>query len=471
MVATKVGVFVDSTINPAPAQANTGANGRLIIAALTERGPVDAPAVLNNLNDFQNQLGTAIPYASTYQVASTFFAEGGTELVVARVVGPSATVGSLDLKAAAVTVATVKASSPGAWSAGLTVAVTKNGSSFDVTVAYQGQPVHNWRGLTSVADLVAKAANSDWVTVTPAAATGLPDTLVPTALSAGADDHSSATAQDYVDALNTVSGANYGGGKVAVPGLSADTTVGSGTLATALLAHCKANNRVALLAGPVDATTSDIKDLAQGLPQDDHLAVFWPWVVAADGTQLSPEAFAAGADARLWSDGQPAALPIASAGQAASLIGTVTPIGEDTSNDLLASGVNGIITSRLIGTQLYGWNSLSSDDNSRWVRDRDCLNAMVHDLRSLLFPFVGKVVDSAGTLVTSIDATVTGYLDREWATQLYAHTDQTGTVNPGYTVGVAPDLAGAINVAIQTWFSDAAQQINVNITKNSIQAL
>src|SRR4051794_29431094 len=84
-----------------PAAGAPTDTGQWLVAGLTDRGPTGKPVRVTSLSGFKSQLGDRVSYSSLYDVAETFFREGGTNLVVSRVVGPAAVTASVTLTGAA----------------------------------------------------------------------------------------------------------------------------------------------------------------------------------------------------------------------------------------------------------------------------------------------------------------------------------------------------------------------------------
>jgi hypothetical protein len=315
MPGTKIDVTTrsgpPSTVAPPPEVA-------LHIAALVERGPTAAfpdpqgrpYAECTSYADFLRQCGDPQPYGWGAHAARTHFEDGGRLLRVARVVGAAATRGTLSLMdRAGVPVATLRvdAKSQGAWSSRVSVLIRDGllNNTFDLVVLYDGVEQESFLNLPSPgAAAVAVNGNSAYVALTALADATVapgnnPVAVGPVALSAGADDRGSLAPADYVAALNNAFPVELGTGVVAVPGFDS-TQVGAG-----VLAHCKATNRNAYLAGPVGETKAAAKGAAKALLSAEdggYLRYLTPWVTYTDETGASytvpPEGFAAAGRAK-----------------------------------------------------------------------------------------------------------------------------------------------------------------------------
>jgi hypothetical protein len=221
---------------------------------------------VRNLRDYLNTYGARSGGAAMYDAAETFFAAGGSELVVQRAFGPSAVNATIGLDSSKIV---VTSRWPGAYYNAWTAAYTSASKTITIvkgsrTVTYTG---------TDAASLQAAASVDPDVTVT---VSSLPASNVSaTALASGADDFANV---NWTTVLGKVTPA-VGPGVIAAPG------VGS-TANAALATHAAANRRIALLT-PGQTDTSATVITAQGNISASHkqyATYVYPWITVPDGS-------------------------------------------------------------------------------------------------------------------------------------------------------------------------------------------
>lgn len=477
-----IGVEVTTSLRSGP--SNEGAvSGRFHVAGLTEHGPVDRAELVTSITQFEAIYGGRTAFASNlYDSARLFFEEGGSELVVSRTVGPAATKGSLTLKDASVAdTLKVEAANPGPHSAALTVEVVPTGSTVTVTVLQGTTVVGIFRNKTSVASLVAAAADNPHVRITDlgsatAAPGNLPVALPATPLTAGTDDRAAATSTLMVAALG-IPGPGTRGAAIAVPGYPA-SSVGA-----ALIQHAKANHQIALLA-PAAGLTPEVAALdAVAMIQDDgaYAGMFYPHLVIPDGSStrtISPEAYVAAVRARAHLAVGYWKTPAGIDSVPEWFVGTVTTVDRPLNNVLAESRLNGITT---IGgvPRLYGWASLAIDqENLGLLSAQDTLNNLSAEVEEALEEFVFDSIDGKGWLLSRISASVIGVLAPiQAANGLYALMNGSTQIDPGYRVRVDKSINpitnlanNEVSVSISVRLSPVAALIQAEIIKVALQA-
>ena len=446
------GVSIRTATRSGPASATVPESGRYFVAAQFERGRTDVAQLVRSAAELEVLYGGRVSYGSGYDDLRTFFEEGGAEAYVIRVVGPAATTGTLTLSdRAGVPLPTIRldARGAGAWSTGVTVAVEAGTLPdtfrirIDGPLAYDAEVYDN---LDTVAGAVAAInARSRLVTATDlgsatAAPNNRPAILAATALSAGSDDRAALTANTMTAALAKF-GAELGTGAVAVPGY------GHSLVGTALIAHAKANRRLALIAPPQGTSVADAIAAADGLVDVDgeHGGLFYPWVTIPTGggtTKLiSPEGYVAAMRARAHTEAGPWRAPAGEVAVARYVTGTERVITREDGDALDEAHVSAVRT--IAGTvRLYGWRSLSTDeDNYALLTGRDVLNTVAQAAEERLERFVFQPIDSDGRLLASVAAELVGIVDPYRAAGgLYARTVNGEQLDPGYSIDVGPTV-------------------------------
>lgn len=476
---SKIGVEVTTTIRSGP--SNDGpVSGRFQIAGITTGGPTDRAVLIRSIADYETVFGGRAAFsANAYDSARTYFEEGGSELIVSRVVGPAASKDTLTLQdASSVATLRVEARNPGAHLPPLKVSVaTANGSS-TITVTQAGEKVGIFTGSTP-ADLVVAAAKSPVVRVTDlgsatVAPSNLPANIAETDLAGGTDDRASITTQHVIAALN-LAGEVGEGGVVATPGYPASV------IATSLIAYAAANGRIALIAPESNLTAEAVMALVPDYLSGagDYAGIAFPPVNIPDGSgsrAISPEAYAAAARARAHAETGFWRKPIGDIAQARWIIGTTVPVNTALNNRLNDAQVNGIVTTGN-KVRLYGWTSLSTNAEMLSLTARDVLNNLGRDIKALLEPYVGQTIDGNGHLAARVESEVTGYLSPiADAGGFFARVVDDEELDPGYQVIVSEvnnPLAvlnqNILNVQVLVRLSPTADLIKVEIVKVPLQ--
>jgi hypothetical protein len=248
--------------------------GGLFAVGVTERGPVGTAVTVRSFNQFRSTFGDAVAYSTLSRPVEAYFREGGTRVVVSRVVGPDARAASRTLvDSEGATVLTVAANGPGGWGNSLAVAVvtgtdpartitiTRDATTvFSATVssAEEAQDALNASGY-----VVATLGAGDWPVVASASA----------ALTGGDDRYAAITDTQWTTALDLFT-ADLGAGSVAAPGRT--TTA----MHKALFAHARERNRFALADAPDTATVGTLVGAAAQLRATDDAGygqLLAPW--------------------------------------------------------------------------------------------------------------------------------------------------------------------------------------------------
>lgn len=476
---SNIGVEISTTIRSGP--SNDGpVSGRFQIGAVTATGPVNQSVLVRSIADYAAVFGGREPYsANAYDTARMFFEEGGSELIVSRVVGPAATKDSLVLvDSMAADTIRVEAASPGTNPVPLRAAVTSVEGDTVVTITQEGVQLARFTGAT-VDELVSSAAKSNLVnlvdlgsgTVAPG---NLPVAIAATDLTGGSDDRASITVEHIIAALE-LAGDLGEGGAVAVPGYPV-TLIGH-----PLIAYAKENARIALLSAGVGTSADDAITLAADYVSGagDSAGLFYPHVVIPDGSStrtISPEGYVAAVRARAHFEEGYWRKPFGDIAQARWIVGTTVPVNTDTNNRLNDAQVNGIVTT---GTKvrLYGWASLSTNPDMSAISDRDVLNNLGRELKGILEPFVGAPVDRNMHLQGRIESEVEGHLSPiADAGGFYGLTRDGEEIDRGYQVIVnqsnnpLSQLAqNILNVTVMIRLSPTADWIRAEIIKVPLQ--
>lgn len=467
------GVNVTTVTRSGPVATNTAPSGQVFMVGLAERGETTRSTLVRGLADFEAKFGGYVNYSHLRDNIATFFEEGGASAYVVRVVGPSATKGTLTLvdRTPVTPLSTIKldAKNAGAWSSNLTFVVDSGGTT--ITVKLSGTTVETFTG-TTVAAIVAAFADSEYVTATDlGSVTAAPGNL-PAAgtftMSAGTDDRASVTASHYEAGL-ALFDISLGDGAVAIPGIGA-------TVHAALKAHASDNRRIALLSEAETASTSTLKSTAAGI-NSEFEGLFAPWVQISTTTgtrYTSPEGYVAGVRNRAHIQAGPWRAPAGQISVARSVIGLKYDYTRAVGDDLNDNKVNAIrtVNSNIV---LYGWRSLSDDTaNYSLLTGRDVLNRVASEAEARLEQYVFRTIDGKGQLLSEVDSTLIGILEpMRAAGGLFERYNAAGAiVDNGYLVETGPSVNSLDNLAlnevrarVSIRVSPSAALISVTIVK------
>lgn len=481
------GVIVRTATRSGPVNTTVPQSGRYFVSGLFQRGRTDAAQRVRSLAEVEVLYGSRVAYGSAYDDLRVYFEEGGSEAYVVRVVGPAATTGKVTLndRTAGSSLATLEVSavSPGAWSTGITIETTA-GTMTDTyaLVVRFGTDSETFNNLASPADAVSALSRSKYVRARDlgSTATGtdrLPVIAAPVALSAGADDRAAVTGVELAASLAAF-GRDLGAGAVAIPGYP------SWMVGAALMEHAKANRRLALLATDQGASESDALNAADELiaPDGEFGGLFYPWLevpVSAGITKyVSPEGYVAAMRARAHRDVGPWQAPAGEIAQARFVLGPERIIDREEGDRLDAGHVSAIRTV-VDSTRLYGWRSLSTDEeNYALLTGRDVLNTVAVEAERRLERFVFRTIDGKGQLLGDVATELIGLVDPiRLAGGLYERTVAGQQIDPGYSVDVGPTVnteavinANSIAAVLAMRVSPVGTLIDLTIVKAGLTA-
>lgn len=478
-----VGVSVTRTASAGQIYPLPVPSASYFVVGLAERGPATDVTRVTSLAQFEAVYGVRPSYGNLYDDVATFFAEGGGEAYIARVVGPAATSGSLasplqDRAGTPVNTMQFTAVGPGAWSANVKIAIA-NGTvpnTFTVIITYNGVEVERFANLTSPQDAVVKMAGSEWVDPTDlASATVAPNnnpavTGSPVALAAGADDRGSVNATSLVAALARFGG-QFGDGCVAIPGGGDSTHAG-------LISHAKANNRLAILVSARGSGSTQLATLAAAL-DSEYAGLFAPWVLTRDvygGTlAIPPDGYIAATRGRAHRTAGPWQAPAGDRSRSITVIAPDQIFDATTAGALEEAKVNPIMPVAG-GVRLYGWRSLSSDvANWRLLTGIDVINRIVVAGAQGLDPLIFDAIDARGHLLARVETVLLGIV-KPMADSggLFPWIDIDGTgqptqLDPGYQITTDPsrDVASGnqVNATVAVRVSPTAALLALTVTK------
>lgn len=481
------GIVVNTSVRSGPSTVNQNPTATLFVVGRSQRGPEGTAKLVGSLADYETIYGDYIASGALHQQVQTFFEEGGAQVYVSRVVGPSATFGEIDVTGgSAGTAMTLTAIGQGSWSSDLDAEVVALGSGFNVRLYLDDALVYSTGEVATVAAAVQKI-NASTVAANYASAGAGADTLAvftKAAFSAGDADESNIADTDYTSALTAEFTDDLGPGAVAIPNDGSFSDIGP--IHTALVAHAAANNRFALLAADQTSTPAEAKSYASDVTSNDnaeYAAMFYPWVKMVNdaGTTLtiSPEGYVAAKRAVAHNSIGSWAAYAGVISESKFITALSQSVNSETGNDLDDNKVNAL---RVIGGRIrvYGARSLSSDeDNYRFTTSREMLNYVVNRAKTVLEDLIFSPIDGRASLFSKVEARLVNMLEPiRIAGGLYEAFDTIGRrIDYGYSVQVNDAInpltqlaGGLVKAKVGIRVSSTSDQIQVDVTKSNLTA-
>jgi hypothetical protein len=471
------GVVVKTAVRTGPSTATVNPSSSFFVVGTATRGPVGSARQVNSLVDFEVFYGEYAASKTLHQHVQTFFEEGGSQVYVSRVAGAGASAGSSNQGSFILT-----AANPGAWSSSLEVEAVPSGSGSRLRLYLDGEIVYTSPALSTVDELVTaingSTVASTYVTAsleTPEAAFG---TFALVSFTAGADG-SAPTASELIGGLDLF-GSGFGSGAVSIPELHTEAAY------DAIITHCVANNRIAILSVAPGATNaSDAIDEVGGyidsVEDGEYAAMYFPHLTIPGpvGTTrtISPESYVAAKRAiahnnvGAWSVG-------AGLGSKANFVNGVSATIDKTSGqDLDDAQINAI---RIIqnSVRIYGARSMSTDAvNFRFINSRDMLNFIVAEAEKRLEDLVFAPIDGRRAVFGRVESYLIALLDPlRTAGGLYEAFDADGNrIDSGYSVEVSDALNpisqladGVVRAKVGVRISSISDKIEIEIVKSNL---
>ena len=298
---SRPGVFIQEVELPQTITlADNGSATGAFIGALA-KGSTAVPVLLNSWSEFTKTFGGLEDTYPTTWAAYNFFANGGRQLYVKRIVGAGAVAATVTLQDAAGTpqdTLTISAANVGGWGNDLAVAVTAGGASdrFAIIVYYKTNLVEKFDDLsmTSTDRRYAVSmlnASSKYVVAVDEESSSVspwPDIASSTALTTGADG-AAVVAEDYAftsfDPINSPLLFN-------VPDAAYLSSVSLGAINSLLISYCEGRgDSFAVVDVPSGLSVTDAKDFAASITSTMGLAAsYYPWVLIPDTLKAAPGA-------------------------------------------------------------------------------------------------------------------------------------------------------------------------------------
>lgn len=461
------------------ARGESTATGVWFVTGLTEKGPVGESSLVRSLDEYVRTYGERVAYGQLYDALDLFFSEGGADAYVSRIVGAAAAKAEVTFDSAgAVDALTIEALNEGEWANGAAGGLSAEidnvaGGNFDVVIYLDGEEVERFATLASVTAAVAALEASEYVRGTDPGAVADPVAAGPTNLAGGADDRAAIVEADWTAGL-TAFGKDLGPGQVSAPGRT------TAPAHEALLGHAAASNRTAYLDTGDSADAATMLAAAAALDDVEGAefgGIFGGWVKTpglTSGTTRSvpPSAYAAGKTAALdASAGTSGRAPAGDQGAASYALDVKTPAGglsDADYEDLNDGNVNMVRAFRSRGVQLYGFRSVTSDDEWRQLTATRLRTSLTARLEQIGLGYVFRTIDRKGQLLGEFNGALAGECMNDYrAGALYGEepedafrVDTSDAINTDET-----QAAGEIRAAVYARFSPFAELVRIDIIK------
>jgi hypothetical protein len=428
------------------------------------------------MDQFNTVFGSRQSYSVLYDAVETFFGEGGNRVFIGRVVGPGATLGTLNLMDSGAGVSlVVNANGPGAWSANYKVGIIAGTApqSVQIQVSDASNNILEQSGdLLTQGAAVAWSAYSNYVRITLGATALMPVPVALTAMSAGNDQRAAVTDNEWAVALASFSLA-LGPGQVSQPGRSSSVAYNQ------IKTHVEANNRVGILDLPNSPTSTVIKAAAAGVTSR-FCASFGPWVVIPGLTvgtvrTVPPCALVAGLVARndpSLSTNAPAA---GNEGISKYCTDLSQPDWDDPTRTDLNNNACNVIRRMLGGIRNYGWRALvNSVNDPSWVNfgNGRLYMDLSAELNAIGENYVFAQIDGQnGQTINLFNAALSGAMLAHYqAGDLFGDTaDEAYNVNTGSSVNTLQTLANnELHAVVTLKMSPFAEYVVIQIVKRQI---
>jgi hypothetical protein len=472
---------IQSQLPPTTPPTNTGT---WFVVGIAAQGPT-TPQAATSPAQWQAIYGGRGSNPLLSDAVETYFAQGGSRVYTARVVGPAAIAASVDLMDAETPTpaasCTISAIGPGAYANGWQIVIATATGGITVTVEDStGKVLEESNVIATLADLEAYAEGSSLIAVT---VTGTqlpaPGTF---ALASGDDDIANVVTAQYTAALAQFNW-DLGPGQVSAPGVT--TTA----ILTAVVDHADASigtagSRVAYCELPdsdVAATlTGDASPIRSLGTAARRAALFTPWMDIAPATGTSgrravpPSAFAAGKaafnDTTTGNPNQAAAGIRGILSTAVRAHATFSDADRETLNN---AGIN-VIRPMAGGFRIYG-NVTAVDRNT------DPLYYQLANVRldmaievqanAIQEEYMFSQIDGGGTDAADLGNELVNMLTN-WLTLKALFIGANGTA---FTVDTASDVntpataqEGELLATIAYCRSPGAEQVNLNIVRATV---
>ena len=298
---SRPGVFIQEVSLPQTITlADNGSAVGAFVGALS-KGTTTVPVLLNSWSDFVKEFGSLEDAYPTTWAAYNFFANGGRQLYVKRMLGGSSASASVTLNDVDTDpTLTLTAANAGEWGNDLSIEIFQGGEDdrFSLIVNYGGNIVEQFNDLTMVSTdryyaLSVINSNSKYIIASDEGNVSLtpnPTVTSPTALTAG-NNGADLTAGDFdtiFESFDPITNPLIFNAPDAVYFGDGDAS----DIATVMVGYCEdRGDCFAVVDVPSGKTVTDAKTFVTGVGSSvGQAAAYYPWILIPDSLKASPAA-------------------------------------------------------------------------------------------------------------------------------------------------------------------------------------
>lgn len=265
------------------------------------KGPTAVPVLLGSWSEFTKTFGSLDDAYPTTWAAYNFFANGGRQLYVKRLLGASSAVADVTFQDSAATpddTLTIKAANAGAWGNDLSVAIVAAGATgrFGVIVSYNGNVVEKFDDLSmdstdrryAISMINSTSAYVTAVNELSSTGTPYPPVTAATALTGGANGNALGVSDFVFTSFDPIDNPII----FNVPDAVYLSEGNAATIAANLIAYCEERGDCfAVVDVPSGKTVAQAKTFIAGIASSNgQAAAYFPWLLIPDNLRAAPGA-------------------------------------------------------------------------------------------------------------------------------------------------------------------------------------
>lgn len=265
------------------------------------KGPTAVPVLLGSWSEFTKTFGSLDDAYPTTWAAYNFFANGGRQLYVKRLLGAGSAVADVTFQDSAGTpddTLTIKAANAGAWGNDLSVAIVAAGATgrFGVVVSYNGNVVEKFDDLSmtstdrryAISMINSTSAYVTAVDELSSTGTPYPPVTSATALTGGANGSALGVSDFVFDSFDPIENPII----FNIPEAVYLSEGNAATIATNLISYCEERGDCfAVVDVPSGKTVAQAKTFVSGIASSNgQAAAYYPWLLIPDNLRAAPGA-------------------------------------------------------------------------------------------------------------------------------------------------------------------------------------
>jgi hypothetical protein len=444
--------------------------GQAFFVGSSQKGPVGEAKVLHSLGEFKQWYGERAGGSLLYDALYAYFSEGGAIAIVSRAAGTGSAVATGE-QAGSVS---FTAASPGTWGNAVVVTLADGtAGKIIATVADASKTLAVSPALDATTpDALVAWANSNYSLrgVVTAQGEGATAPIAGAITLAGGTD-GSALDDDSIAAALAAFPYAMGPGQVLAPGLT------STDVHEAVLAHCDATRRVALLDAP-DTATAGLFTAVEALYEAEGVryASLWaPWALYPG--EVGPTVLtvpwspieAALISINDRSSGNPNDAAAGVAGISRLAIGLSQFITDEDREALNYAGVD-LAQIRYGQVRAYGYRTAAGplEPNWTWFGNARVITSLAHECDAEAEKYVLRQVDGRRVIFAKLEADLRGVCKRYYDLgALFGETPQDAfAVDTGVTINTVDTIKnGEVHAIVRVKCSPTAEWVQIAITK------